>query len=326
MASTPRRTVVITGGTSGLGYHCAIKIARQKPSYDIILASRTDPNSAAESINKLLGQKNVSFLRLDLSNLVLVRSFVAEFEAGAHPPIEALILNAGSQFPDDVQYTKDGFESTFAINHLGHALLFSLLLPSLSDTARIVVTSSGTHDPAQKSGLPDAHYTTAEDLAHPTPESARNPGRQRYTTSKLANVLWTYALHRRLQQLNADKGRFWTVAAFDPGLMPGTGLLREAGAFTRFIWHRVLPKALPILRFLFSPNTHTPEESGAALSWLATGDDCKGTSGLYYEGKKAINSSNESYVEKKQEDLWSWTVKTIASDPSEQRRFEVVDI
>jgi NAD(P)-dependent dehydrogenase (short-subunit alcohol dehydrogenase family) len=237
-----------------------------------------------------------------------------------------LILNAGSQFPGGVQYTEDGFESTFAINHLGHALLFSLLIPKLSNTARIVVTSSGTHDPAHKSGLPDAHYTTAGDLAHPSPESAQHPGRQRYTTSKLVNVLWAYALHRRPEQLNADKGRAWTVVAFDPGLMPGTGLLREAGAFARFLWRRILPKALPVIRFLFSPNTHTPEESGTALSWLATSDDYKGVSGMYYEGNKVINSSEESYDEKKQEDLWSWTVKSIAAGPSERSCFEVVNV
>jgi NAD(P)-dependent dehydrogenase (short-subunit alcohol dehydrogenase family) len=90
MPSSFHRTVVITGGTSGLGYHCAIIIARQNPYYNVVLASRTDPNSAAESINKLLGHNNVNFLQLDLSNLALVRSFATELEKRAHPPIEPL--------------------------------------------------------------------------------------------------------------------------------------------------------------------------------------------------------------------------------------------
>lgn len=185
----PDRSVLITGGTAGMGYHCAINIARQHPDYQIVLASRTNRHDAAAAINRLLGQANVSYLRLDLSSLAAVRSFVAEWEAKKYPPIQALLLNAGLQFPDGVGYTVDGFERTFAINHVGHALLFSLLKPHFADTARIVVTSSGTHDPAQKTGLPDAKYTTAEELSHPTPDSARNPGRQRYLTSKLVNVL-----------------------------------------------------------------------------------------------------------------------------------------
>jgi NAD(P)-dependent dehydrogenase (short-subunit alcohol dehydrogenase family) len=131
-----------------------------------------------------------------------------------------------------------------------------------------VVTSSGTHDPAQKTGLPDANYMTAEGLAHSTPESSKNSGRQRYVTSKLANVLWTYALQRRFTSVQ-EEGKSWTIVAFDPGLMPGTGLAREASGFERFLWLRVLPNIIPLLRLLISANIYTPEESGAALAWLA---------------------------------------------------------
>jgi len=327
MARKFDRTILITGGTAGLGYHSAVNIAQKYPSDQIIIASRSEPhNSSAASINQLLGQNNVSYMRLDLSNLNQIRSFAADWEKNEYPPIAALVLNAGLEFPNGVTYTSDGFESTFAINHIGHALLFSLLYPYLADDARVVVTSSGTHDPAQKTGLPDAKYTTAEELAHPTPETAKNAGRQRYATSKLANVLWTYALHRRFTCVNTEQNKNLTVTAFDPGLMPGTGLAREESSIGRFLWNRVLPKMLPVLRFLLSPNIHRPEESGANLARLAIGDDVKGESGVYYEGKKKIKSSKDSYDEKKQEDLWHWTVTTVARNEEERKKFEIAKL
>ncbi|OBT45167.1 hypothetical protein VE00_04356 [Pseudogymnoascus sp. WSF 3629] len=219
-------TALITGGTANLGFQCALGIAQQHPEYLVVICSRSDPNSAAASINKTTRQKNVIFLPIDLSSLANVRAFADTWKTKQFPTIIALVLNAGLQFPGEVQMTGDGIESTFAINHVGHALLFHLLFPYLADKARIAITSSGTHDPAQKTGLPDAEYVTAEQLAHPTPESAKSAGRQRYASSKLANVMWTYALHRRLSTMTKRK---LTVVAFDPGLMPGTGLARDVG-------------------------------------------------------------------------------------------------
>ncbi|ERF75008.1 hypothetical protein EPUS_08053 [Endocarpon pusillum Z07020] len=316
------RSILITGGTSGLGYQCALELARQCPEARILIASRSDTNSAAASINKALGQTNVQYLPLDLSNLDNVRAFAAEYAEGKYPKIQALVLNAGLQFPNGVTYTKDGVESTFAINHVGHALLFHLLRPHLAEKARIVITASGTHDPAQKSGLPDAEYTTAEELAHPSPQSAKNSGRQRYATSKLCNVMWTYALDKRLIAAAARGEERYTVNAFDPGLMPGTDLVREASAVLRWIWNNVMPRMIPLLRRFVHPNIHSPEESGIALARLAVGEDVAGVSGAYFEGTKKINSSVESHVVEKQEDLWHWTVKHVARDEEELRTFD----
>ncbi len=259
--SARNNTILITGGTSGLGYYCALDVARLCPESNIVLASRTDTNSAAALINETLGQSNVKFLPLDLSNLAKVRSFVRDWEATSHPPIQALLLNAGLQFPDGVRYTDDGIEATFGVNHVGHALLFHLLTPYLGDNARVVITASGTHDPVQKTGLPDAKYTTAEELAHPTAETAKNDGRQRYATSKLANVMWTYALHRRFAH---GPGKSRTAVAFDPGLVPGTGLAREAPVILQFVWNYILPYMVPLLRRFLSANVHTAQESGTA--------------------------------------------------------------
>ncbi|KAJ5129620.1 uncharacterized protein N7515_005659 [Penicillium bovifimosum] len=318
-------SILITGGTAGLGFHCAVALARQYPKHQITVASRNDTQDTAGTINRITGQKNVQYLRLDLSSLSQVRLFVKTWTEANKPPITHLLLNAGLQFPREVSYTDDGYEKTFAVNHLGHALLFSLLIPRLAKTARIIVTASGTHDPAQKTGMPDAKYTSAEELARPTGQALSNEGRQRYTTSKLLNILWTYALERRLANLRSDpnQARNWTVAAFDPGLVPGTGLARDAGGLVKFMWLRVLPRVIPLLSVLVSPNIHSAEESGQSLAWLAGDAQVTAKSGLYYEGRKEINSSTESYEEKKQEDLWEWTLKHVAEGPEEVAVFEL---
>lgn len=326
MPSKFHRSILVTGGTANLGYQCAINLARKYPDYQIVIASRSDPNSSADSINRSLGQKNVKFLQLDLSSLAQVRSFAAEWEANQFPPIYSLVFNAALQFPGDAQYTGDGFEKTFAISHIGHALLFSLLRPHLADTARVVIVSSGTHDPAQKSGLPDAYYSSAEEIAHPKGDALKNNGRQRYATTKLTNVLYSYALHRRFEAINKKTGKHWTVAAFDPGLMPGTGLARDATGFEKFLWLKVLPKIMPVLRLLFSPNVHTAEYSGQMLARLVTGSDEEIGSGKYYEENRQIKSSDASYDQDKQEDLWKWTVKTLAKSDSEISRFDFKDL
>ncbi|XXH02836.1 hypothetical protein Hte_009223 [Hypoxylon texense] len=316
-------SVIITGGTINLGYYAALEIAKAHPEYLVVISSRSDKDHAADTINKTLGQANTIYVPLDLANLQNVRQYAADWATKNHPPIQALMLNAGLQFPGPVSKTVDGLESTFAINHVGHALLFHLLVPYLAPKARVIVTSSGTHDPEQTkgTGFPKPSYISAEELAHPTSASAGNPGRQRYAESKLANVLWTYALHRRLQQRSTPERRI-TVQAFDPGLMPGTGLAREASAPARFVWLHVLPRLMPLMRLLLSPNIHTARESGANLARLAVGADVEGESGRYYEGPKPIRTSEASYDEAKQEDLWRWTVDYLAKDDEEKERFE----
>ena len=316
----PTGTVLVTGGTLGLGYECALEIAQQCPHYHVLIASRSNKDNAAVSIKQNTGHSNVEYLKLDLSSLAKVRSFAADYAKRGYPPIKALVLNAGLQILN-LDYTEDKIESTFAINHVGHSLLFYLLSPYFAEDARILLVASGTHDPAQKTGVPDAIYNSAEKLAQPTKETEKYDGRQRYSTSKLCNVMWTYALHRRLER---TPGKKWTVNAFDPGLMPGTGLARDAPALLQFIWHNILPRTMWLLRLLISPNIHSPRDSGGSLARLAVGDDVKGVSGKYYEGKKPIPSSKDSEVVGKQEDLWEWTVKRVAKDEDERRKFESV--
>ncbi|KAF7886796.1 uncharacterized protein EAF02_003443 [Botrytis sinoallii] len=318
---TYKNSIIVTGGTINLGYQAALKIAKEHPDYLIVIASRSDKENSAQSINKSLHQDNTIFMPLDLSDSKSVRSFAEKWIADStKPQIKALVLNAGLQFPAGLVMTPEGLEATFAIAHVGHALLFFLLCPYLAPDSRVIFTSSGTHDPAQKTGMPEPEYLAAEDLAHPPESMIKISGRKRYTTAKLCNVLFAYALSRKLDERAPE--RHITVTAMDPGLMPGTGLAREANMFEHWLWNSVLPHLIWLLRLVAIPNTHTPAESGAALARLATAADVEGTTGKYFEGLNEIKSSKDSYDESKQEDLWNWTVSYLAKDEREKVKFE----
>ncbi len=215
----------------------------------------------------------------------------------------ALVCNGGVQSGGEMTFTKEGFESTFGVNHLGHFLLVNLLAPRLIPPARVVLVASGTHDPAQKTGMPAPAWNDPAALAKgelgPTTgkDSPIVAGRRRYTTSKLASLYFNYGLVSRVPA-------GVTVNAFDPGLMPGTGLTREAGAPLRFVWNHVLPRILPLLRVVLYPNIHTPAESGAALARLVADPALAQTTGKYFEGGREIRSSQESYDEDRAERLW----------------------
>ncbi|KAG9234586.1 hypothetical protein BJ875DRAFT_461159 [Amylocarpus encephaloides] len=304
-------TILLTGGTGGLGYYAALNIARKHPKYLVIITGRSDPESSAQKINNQLHQENVAFLPLDLSSSAKVNAFAESWGKKNYPPIISLILNAGTQFIGPMETNEEGYEKTFMVNHLGHSLLFQLLTPSLAPDARIVVTSSGTHNPilTQKNGLPDAVYTTAEELAYPNPATAHPEGMQRYNSSKLANILWTYALARHL----ADKKFSITANAYNPGLMFGTGLGRHWTPFMKFLWFHILPRITPLMRILM-PYVRNVQESAANLAWLAISPEAEGITGKYFDDKKQVMSSAVSYDVEKQEDLWRWTVKTTVGE------------
>lgn len=318
-----QRTALITGGTSGVGHVFATRLAKRRPDWLVVIASRND-NGSANKINTKLGQANVKFMSLDLSSLDNVRSFAKSWASENHPPIQVFGHNSILQSMGKLEYSADGYERTFAISHMGHALLLALISPYLDAKARIVITGSGTHDPLQKSGMPPAEYKSAEKLAHP-PESTKKesdgpPGFKQYASVKLANVLWMYALERRIRQ----QGLSWTVLQCDPGFMPGTSLARHAGRIGQAIFNHIIGNmiVIAILRIVYMPNVHTPDESGTALSKLAL-DDGFGVGGAtYLEGIRKIDPSMDSKDEKKQEDLWRWTVDTLAKDEKERKLFE----
>ncbi|KAF6812516.1 dehydrogenase reductase [Colletotrichum plurivorum] len=322
--SSYEATILITGGTRGLGLEAAKTLSRHNPQYQIIVASSTLNDAAQRTIRASSG--NMTFMPLDLSSPNAVRQFVDRFSSGGYPPIKALLLNAGVQFREHEAFTDDGVEKTFAVNHIGHMHLFLLLRPHLSKDARIVITSSGTHDPRHISDklMPHPCDTSAEDLAHPrkpqSPDSS-NPTREngrRYSTSKLCNLLFMHALDRRLKR----DGKEWTVLALDPGFMPRTGLARQS-VWSRMLLHYFLLILRPFLYYLFSyDNIRTPAESGEALAFLASANELQGKSARYFVGKREVESSADSYSLEKQEDLWNWTIRYLARDEVELTNFE----
>jgi NAD(P)-dependent dehydrogenase (short-subunit alcohol dehydrogenase family) len=193
---------------------------------------------------------------------------------------------------------------TFGVNHLGHFLLVNLLLNRLSEPGRIVFVSSGTHDPEQVTGMPAPVYESARRLAFPdessSGESDAHIGRRRYSTSKLCNI---YCAHELAERIHRETGRQITVNAFDPGLMPGTGLARQFGPAARFMWKYILP-----VMTLLPVNAHTPRKSGQALASLVIDSRFRDVTGTYFEGTRERKSSTLSYNRENAKDLWDTSV------------------
>lgn len=293
------KTVVITGANAGLGLECARNILAQNGSLHIVLAVR-DIGRGAAAVAELAAPDRCTVMECDLASLHSVAAFTRAFAAADLPALHAVVCNAGLQVADGTRFTSDGVEMTFGVNHLGHFALVQGLLERLVTPARIVVVGSGTHDPAKFTGMPDPDYTSAERLAHPE-AGAPTDGRRRYTTSKLCNMLFAYELDRRL-----DHGaRGVTVTALDPGLMPGSGLARDYSPVQKFAWRYVLP----VLRVL--PNVNSTRTSGARLAALAVDPAFAGVTGVYYEGRKAIRSSDDSYDTAKARDLWDTSTRLV---------------
>lgn len=302
-----KRTVIITGGNSGLGYECAKQIAKHDKNNHVVLACR-NAAKAKIAVNSLIQETNninITSLELDLSSLESIRAFVSKFSKMDFPPLYALVCNAGVQFIDKTHYTKDGYEATFGVNHLGHFLLTNMMLNQISPSGRIVLVSSGTHDPLKKTGMPAPVFEDPYLLAHPNQNSSNESisfiGRRSYTTSKLCNLYFTYELANRINQqpeMNTN------VNAFDPGMMPGTGLAQSYTPFMKFVWKYVLPALT-----LFYPNVNTVRQSGRALAALVTDSKYNQTTGKYFEGTKEIKSSVLSYNNENRKQLWQTSVE-----------------
>jgi NAD(P)-dependent dehydrogenase (short-subunit alcohol dehydrogenase family) len=151
--------------------------------------------------------------------------------------VDALVLNGGVIFPQVTGRTVDGFETTFAVNHLAHYLLLRLLLPALAGGAIVVLTTSGTHDPANRTGLAPPRHASAELLAHPDRDldrdiRPRKAGEHAYTASKLCTVLTARSLSQRPDVQSGRVG----VVAYDPGQVFGTGLAKALPLPLRIAW------------------------------------------------------------------------------------------
>ena len=294
------RTAVITGASAGLGLECARALLAADSAWHVVLAVR-DVRRGSDAVAQLGRPDRCTVLQVDLASLSSVRSFVDAVRAASLPPLHAIVCNAGVQVVSGTEKTAEGVEMTFGVNHLGHFALVQGLLDGLARPARVVVVSSGTHDPAKFTGMPSPNYTTAKDLADPADITDAAEGRRRYTTSKLCNLLFTYELDRRL----GHGAQGVIVTAFDPGLMPGSGLARDYSTAGRWAWRYLFP-ALRVL-----PGVNSTRTSGRHLAALVHDERFDAVTGAYFAGGRQIPSSKDSHDRAKALDLWETSERLL---------------
>ncbi|MEN3165324.1 SDR family NAD(P)-dependent oxidoreductase [Tistrella mobilis] len=297
----PTHSIIITGGNAGLGFETA-KVFANDETVMVVVACR-NPQSGQEAVARLtaLGA-HAAFLPLDLASQRSIREFVEAWHNAGLPPLKSLVCNAGMQNVAAPTKSVEGYEMTFAVNHLGHYLLTRLLLADMVQDSRITLVSSGTHDPKERSGMPEPVYENAERVAHDF-EKSMNAGLRRYTTSKLCNIYCTYELSRRLAASDDPRLSSIKVNVIDPGLMPATGLARSWPGPLRWVSRNVLP----FLR-LVNSNVHLPETSARRVAEITIGPDAS-PGGRYFSNGKAVRSSDASYDEGKARELWITSAK-----------------
>jgi NAD(P)-dependent dehydrogenase (short-subunit alcohol dehydrogenase family) len=237
----------MTGGTAGFGAVAAKRIS-DTPNTRLILGARAATNSSIDA------------LPLDLARLSDVRSFAQALTKKLDgTKIDILILNAGAQFGNTKHRTEDGFESTFAINHLAHYLLLRLLTPSLAKNATVVITTSDVHDPKLNPLAPTE--LDPETLAHPNAKGTGFiPGFRAYSSSKLCDLLTA----RTFEASSAAQMNGVRVIAYNPGLTPDTSLYRAWPW-----WAKLMMASASLVRPLAGINT--VEQAANAIADLGLG-------------------------------------------------------
>ena len=223
-----QNAIVMTGATSGFGA-AALKIITDYSNAPIIVGARNP-----KVIEDVYGER-VTAIPLDLSSFASVQSFLGTIPT--HVSIDSLVMNAGLTLSRP-SMTEDGIEQTFQVNYLSHFVLYKALENRLSQTARVLTTGSGTHDPDENVPIPTPRYTDVDLLSDPSkqPQQDRVPIRaagRAYSTSKLCCIL--------MAQEIAARRPAGSAFSFDPGFLPDTNLAREAPRAVFAIVSRVIP-------------------------------------------------------------------------------------
>ncbi|GAA0542792.1 NAD(P)-dependent dehydrogenase (short-subunit alcohol dehydrogenase family) [Rhizomicrobium palustre] len=261
------KTVVITGGTSGIGEVAAIRLSEMGAK--LVLVAREESRALA-TLAKLKGEGH-SYHLADLSSLASVKHLASEIRS-AHESIDVLINNAGGYF-DTRQVTVDGLERTFAVNHMAYFVLTAGLFLNFKPGARIISTASDAHRMA-KIDWDDLQSTTAY------------KGFTVYSNTKLMNILFTLELAKKLEGLG--------VAAFalHPGFVNTRFADNNDSGFAKFF--QFLKKWIAI----------TPEEGAKTIVHLVTTPGIENLSGSYWAKCKPSKPRKAAQNEADAKRLW----------------------
>lgn len=266
------KIILITGASDGIGKQTAIELAGKSAA--IILHGRNKERllKTQEEIFHLTNNSNINIFTADLSSLKQVRLAAEEIKSKFNR-LDVLINNAGV-YKKTRTITSDGFEETFAVNHLSHFLLSNLILDLLkqSDSPRIINVSSVAHTRAKL----DFNNLNAQKEF-----DAYNA----YAISKLANILFTYKLADQLKIDNI------TVNALHPGVI-STKLLRAG----------------------FNIDGASLKEGAATSVYLASSDEVRNITGRYFFNMEEIPSSDDSYNKEYQDLMWKASSQMVGLD------------
>ena len=278
------RHVVVTGANSGLGLASTIALARSGAHVIMVCRNPTKAEAAREEVIRAIPHASVVLCQGDLGSLEAVRDLGRRLLL-THPVIDVLINNAGVALVERSE-TIDGLETTFAVNHLAPFLLTHLLLPSLLNAPAGRIVNVASH----------AHRWGTIDFADL--QSRKNYGiRPAYGASKLANILFTRSLARRLE------GTPVTVNAAHPGAVrTGIGhsrnpVIRALGAFVKL--------------FL-----RTPERGARTQVMLAMSEDVATLNGRYFANEREAEPRPKAKDDDVAERLWDLSAELVGIDGS----------
>jgi len=270
---------VVTGANSGIGKHTAIGLARDGARIVMVCRDLEKAELARAEIQAAAGSDQIELMQCDMANLGSIRSFTDAFCA-KHDRLDVLVNNAGAMFSKR-ELTVDGYESSFAVNHLGYFLVTKGLLDLIEASApsRIVSVASGGH----RMGWFDLGNLQGEKLY------SRYVA---YGTSKLCNIMFTYELARRLE------GTGVTANCLHPGAV-GSNFGASSGA----LFSTLMKVGKPVLI--------GPEKGARTSIYLAASPEVDGTTGGYYAKCKPSKSSRKSHDREAQRQLWELSEQLV---------------
>jgi NAD(P)-dependent dehydrogenase (short-subunit alcohol dehydrogenase family) len=272
---------LVTGATSGIGKVTATALAAQNAEVIIVGRNAKKTQDTAQQIRTETGNDSVHYLLADLSDLRQVRELAANFKK-QYSRLDVLVNNAGAYF-NARRKTPHGVEATFLVNHLAPFLLTNLLLELMQNSApaRIVNVAS------------NAHFNGTMDL-NDLEFKKFYFGFWAYARSKLANVLFTYELSRRLA------GSCVTVNALHPGEVATNIFSTDFSIFG------------PAIKWVVGWFALSPEQGADNPIYLASSPDVEGVTGKYFVKREAVASAPISYDEKLARQLWELSEKLTA--------------